>query len=94
MVKFFIPPGGFFGFAQQTVAVKALIQRPKARRKPAGRRTARTRIGGPVKRRKRATVTRKKRRVVRSRAAKPARMVKGSPAAKRHMAKLRRMRKK
>ena len=89
----FIPPGGFMGFAQQSVATKQLVQ--SAAGKGAGRaRTKRRSPPGPVKRRKRVT-TRKKRVVRRRRnGAKPARLVKGSAAAKRHMAKLRRMRKK
>lgn len=29
----FVPPGGFAGFAQQTVAVQALVKRPATRRK-------------------------------------------------------------
>lgn len=91
MLKIFIPPNGFAGHAQQTIATKALVSKPKRRPRTAKRKRVTTsRIGGPVKRRKRP-VTRKK-RVVR-RAAKPARMVKGSVAAKRHMAKLRKMRK-
>lgn len=54
----------------------------------------------PARRRKKKTTARKKtarraapRRRAAAKGGKPARMVKGSPAAKRHMAKLRRMRK-
>ena len=98
----FVPPGGFQGFAEQTIAVKTLVStsgksssRKKARttgttarRKPA---RARTRSPGPGRRRKPARtkpINRKPRR-----GKKPQRLVKGSAAAKRHMAKLRRMRK-
>ena len=79
-----IPPGGFAGFAQQTPAVQALLsggqptRRKKTTRKKTTRRNPRTAA------RRRTTRSRKK----------PARLVKGSLAAKRHMAKLRRMRKK
>ena len=79
-----IPPGGFLGWGNQTVAVQALLQpkrrttRRKTVRKKATRKKA-TRRRAPARR-----TTRKK---------KPARLVKGSAAAKRHMAKLRRMRK-
>ena len=82
-----VPPGGFVGFAQQTPAVQALLQpkrrtrRKKARRKVAKKRPARRAPARTT--RARSTTARKK---------KPARMVKGSAAAKRHMAKLRRMR--
>jgi len=86
----FIPPGGFQGFAEQTIATKQLVagsskpkrkvRRKTAKKKPAKR--ARRRPATPVRSR-RKKVTRKK---------KPARLVKGSAAAKRHMAKLRKMR--
>jgi len=86
----FVPPGGYAGFAQQTPAVQSLLSRPAKRR--AG--------SAPVRRKKRATkkVARKRVRTrakpaTRARSAKkPARLVKGSAAAKRHMAKLRKMR--
>ena len=95
----FIPPGGFAGWAQQTVATHALLS-PRARRAKTVRR-----IPGPVSpatrtKRRRAAAPAKRRRstkaVTRARARtrkKPQRLVKGSAAAKRHMAKLRRMRK-
>lgn len=79
-----VPPGGFAGFAQQTPATQALFQR-----------LGRTN-GGTVRRRKRRTkaksavTTRRKRRAT---AKRPARMVKGSRAAKQYMAKIRRKRK-
>lgn len=86
----FVPPGGFAGFAQQSPAVQALV-----RRSPAKKRRKTVRKKRPVKkratRRKRRTTPARPRRTARK---KPARMVKGSAAAKRHMAKLRRMRRK
>lgn len=76
-----IPPGGFLGWGNQTAAVQALLA-------PRRRKTTR---------RKKATTRKKpaRRRVARRKVAKkrPARLVKGSAAAKRHMAKLRKMRK-
>lgn len=82
-----VPPGGFAGFAQQTPATQALFQRSG---RVGGQRSAAKR------RRKRAktakTATRKTAR--RRKSARPARLVKGSAAAKRHMAKIRRKRRK
>lgn len=81
-----VPPGGFAGFAQQTAATQALLRgsAPKRRRKTAKK----------APRRKKATVRKRPaRRASTARKKKPARLVKGSAAAKRHMAKLRRMRK-
>ena len=90
----FIPPGGFIGFGQQTAAVQALL---------------RSKSGGAVVRRKKRTTKKRTRKPARRKAApkrarratrrttrggKPARLVKGSAAAKRHMAKLRKMRRK
>jgi hypothetical protein len=74
-----VPPGGFFGFAQQT---------PAAQRSMGAMRS-------------RASGTRKRRRKAKKAAAAPRRrrrssgnkFTKGSAAAKRHMAKLRAMRK-
>jgi len=94
MAGMFIPPGGFQGFAQQTPAVQAMVGRKKARKKRRKKRATRKRATpsslpgrtrrAPANRRRAARPgTRKK----------PARLVKGSAAAKRHMAKLRRMRK-
>jgi hypothetical protein len=87
----FIPPGGFAGFAQQTVAVQSALSR---RAKP--KRRARTTRKSPVRRKK--TVARKRRAAPASRkraraSSRPARLVKGSAAAKRYMAKIRKMRK-
>ena len=80
MVK--IPPGGFAGNAAQTIATRTLVN------KALGKKT----------RRKKKRVTKK--RTTKKRAArrastkkKPAHMVKGSAAAKRKMAKLRKMQK-
>jgi len=81
-----VPPGGFAGLNQQTPATQKLFAdavRPKVRRK---RRTKKK----PVRRKKVARRTTTRRKVARKK--KPARLVKGSAAAKRHMAKLRRMR--
>lgn len=82
----FVPPGGFAGFAQQSPAVQALLQKTGVARKPR-RKTTRKKAT-----RKKATRRAPARRRSTARAKKPARMVKGSAAAKRHMAKLRRMR--
>ena len=83
--EIFIPPGGFLGFGQQTQATQALLRKKRAKKKRAKKKTAKKR---PARRgartKKRRATTRKK---------KTARLVKGSAAAKRHMAKLRRMRK-
>lgn len=85
-VKLVVPPGGFAGFAQQTAATQQLFQR-------AGR------IGGKTtqRRRKRKAAGAKKKRAVRAKARtrgkkKPARLVKGSAAAKKYMASIRRKR--
>lgn len=77
----FIPPNGLAGFAQQTPAVQSLYR---------GKRNG---SGGTRRRRKAAT---KKaaagvRRVARKRAGK--KLVKGSAAARKHMARIRKMRK-
>lgn len=77
----FIPPGGFQGFAQQTIAVQALVSKPTRRR------------GKKKTRKKRANKKTAKRRP-RTAARKSGRLKKGSPEAKRRMAKLRAMQKK
>lgn len=77
---FYIPPGGFTGFAQMTPASKAALSRVGG-----GRRRKKRRGKKAAKR----TVRRAARKVKR----KVKRFAKGSAAAKRHMAKLRRMRK-
>lgn len=87
-MKLIVPPGGFAGFAQQTAATQELFRR-------AGR------LGGKTtqRRRKRKSAGAKKKRAVRAKARtrnskKPARLVKGSAAAKRYMASIRRKRRK
>lgn len=81
----FIPPGGVAGFSEQTPAVKALLSNGSRPRRKTTRKKRTT---------KRKTTARKRpaKRRATARTKKPARMVKGSAAAKRHMAKLRRMR--
>ena len=84
----FIPPGGFAGFAQQTPAVQALVRGPvRRKRKKVTRRKATRRARTATTRRRRVS------RKTTGRKKKPAYMVKGSPAAKRRMAQLRKMRK-
>lgn len=93
----FMPPNGFAGLAQQTAAVQSLYSRggartrggrSRSRRRSAARKVANNRrrsyASGP-----RSASARSNRRQI----SKPARMQKGSAAAKRYMAKLRRMRK-
>lgn len=80
--KPFIPPGGFVGFGQQTPAVQALIS-----------------ISTPARRKKKKTArkksTTKRSKSTTQRAKKPkGRLVKGSAAAKRRMAQLRKMKRK
>jgi len=97
-IKMFIPPGGFAGFAQQTQAVQTLIAKPAARRKSPVRRKKTTKRRAGTRARKATTRRAPVKRAMGSKkrttgaSQKPARMVKGSPAAKRHMAKLRKMR--
>lgn len=84
----------FSGLGQQTLAVQLAIQKAagsrggrksaKRRRKAAG---AKKKAGGT---RGRGTARRGRR--MRGKGKRPARLVKGSPAARRHMARLRRMR--
>lgn len=84
-----VPPGGFAGHAQQTPATQQLFAKATGRK--GGRATQR-------KRRAKAKAAPRKRRASRAAAprrakrGKPARLVKGSAAAKRHMAKIRRKR--
>jgi len=83
-----VPPGGFAGFAQQTPATQAMFQRAG---RPGGKRSAAVR-----RRKKRKTVkARGTRAKVRKRTTskRKARLVKGSAAAKRYMASIRRKRK-
>lgn len=90
MRTIFIPPGGFAGWAQQTVATQASLSRsPATRRRKKTTRKKATRKKTTTRRRRAAPASRRRT----TRRAKPARLVKGSAAAKRHMAKLRKMRK-
>ena len=77
-------PGGAAGMAQQTPATITRVGRALGARVTGGRRARRSRSNG---------ATRPRRRRAASRSRRGARLVKGSAAAKRHMAKLRRMRK-
>jgi len=82
-MKIYIPPNGFLGQAQQTTANQLV-----------GVRAARN---GNGKRRKRRTAAAKRAPMRRKRSSsskRPARLVKGSAAAKRYMAKIRRKRRK
>jgi hypothetical protein len=81
-----VPPGGFVSFGQQTPATQARwsLATSKSNGARGGRRSAKRRKAAA----KSAPARRRKRRAVAG-----ARFKKGSPAAKRHMAKLRRMRK-
>lgn len=82
-----IPPGGFMGFAQQTVAVQTLL-RPARKKRRKKRRTSSARTAAVRGRKK---TTRKK--VAKKRTTSRGRLVKGSPAAKRRMKQLRAMQK-
>lgn len=79
-----VPPGGFAGFAQQTQATQALFQRAG---RLGGVRSARRRKRRTAK--KKAAAAPRRRRRTRS---SPKRLVKGSAAAKRYMARIRKMR--
>lgn len=76
----FIPPNGFAGFAQQTAAVQSLFR-------------GKGRNGGSRKRRRKSTMKASPKRKKRSSSKKKARLVKGSAAAKKYMASIRRKRK-
>jgi hypothetical protein len=92
------PPGGFAGLGQQTRAAQLTVQRamgsggPTRRRGPAKRRKA-SRAAGANRRRSYASGPRTTRARAASRGMQKGRLVKGSAAAKRYMAKIRRMRK-
>jgi hypothetical protein len=82
--RIIVPPGGFAGFSQMTQASQralgsAVSRGNGTRKKRTARKAARS---GSAKRKRRSA------------AGKAARLVKGSAAAKRYMAKIRRMRKK
>lgn len=83
-MKITIPPGGFAGFAQQTPATQQLFQRAG---KLGGQRSAAKRRRS----KKKAAAAPARKRKTRARRA-GAKLVKGSAAAKRHMARLRNMR--
>jgi hypothetical protein len=81
----FIPPGGFAGFSQQTPATQAVLSTVnRSRSAPRGKKRAKKKRVA----KRRAAPKRTRRKATR----KASRMVKGSAAAKRHMAKLRKMR--
>jgi len=84
----FVPPGGFAGFGQQTPATQAVLG-PRTATRAKTRRTKRRKKANVARRK--STAKRKRRSPVRG---KKSRLVKGSAAAKRHMARLRKMRKK
>lgn len=84
--KFIVPPGGFAGNAQQTGATQLLFAKASGAR--GGRTTQR--------RRRKAKVAKPRTRKTKAKRAKrggQARLVKGSAAAKRYMASIRRKRK-
>lgn len=80
-VPSFIPPNGFAGLAQQTPAVQSIYRRGRS-------------SGGVRRRRRRGKATAARRRRRAAAGKRGGKFVKGSAAAKRHMAKLRRMRRK
>lgn len=82
-----IPPNGWAGTAQQTQATQLVVGGMSGRATGTRRRKRKSAA-------KRATPKRRTRRASSRSAKRPARMVKGSAAAKRYMAKLRRMRRK
>ena len=87
-LRIYIPPNGFLGQGQQTHA-NQLVPAASGLAKPARKRKKKARGA------KRATTARKSGRTTRrKKTARPARLVKGSAAAKRYMAKIRRKRKK
>lgn len=88
-MPFIVPGLGFAGLGQQTRAAQLVFQQAAGR--AGARRTSGT---GKKRRRARAAARPAKRRAASSRSrSKPARLVKGSAAAKRYMAKIRRKRK-
>lgn len=88
----YIPPNGLAGFAQQTPAVRAMSSSSKVRsvRVNTGKLPRRRRVKGVKASKPNSSVYRKRRK---KKGAGAAKLVKGSAAAKRHMAKLRAMRK-
>lgn len=87
MAGIYVPPNGFVGYANQTPAAKG-NQTLRGVGITSGTRSAFTR-----KRRKKSTKARSTKRAS-TRRSKPARLVKGSAAAKAYMAKIRKRRKK
>lgn len=83
-MKIIIPPNGFAGQVQQTQANQLVRARGMSNGTRRRKRKAATKRAAPKRRRASAK---------RASAKRPARLVKGSAAAKRYMAKLRRMRK-
>lgn len=81
-----VPPGGFAGNAQQTSATQLMFAKASGSR--GGRTTQRRR------RKAKAAAAPRRRKKTRARARGKARLVKGSAAAKRFMASIRRKRKK
>jgi len=83
-----VPPNGFLGTGQQTLATQHLTRQWLGNGNSAGsgRRRRKAKAAKPAKRTRRASAGRGK-------VKRPARMVKGSAAAKRYMAALRRKRK-
>ena len=97
--KLYVPPGGMAAHAQQTIAAKFSQAVGKAARSTYRRKSKRVRIGAGrslVRQSSKGLKRISKRSLVskRRKAPKAAHMVKGSAAAKRHMAKIRRKRKK
>lgn len=86
-----IPPNGFMGNAQQSIAVQNLVAGAMGRSTPARTRRKTTRRKKRRVAKRRSNGAPRKRRASPARGKKPARLVKGSAAAKRHMAKLRKM---
>lgn len=90
-MKMKVPPGGFAALGQQTPVVQQLVaQAMGTRRTTTRRKKKKTTARRTTARRKPAKRTARRRT---TRAKKPAYMVKGSAAAKRRMAQLRKMRK-
>jgi len=92
LVRIIVPPGGFAGFAQQTPATQRLFSQAAGRRggQTTQRRRRRKAKAALPRRRRRSASAAPRRRARRAR--RPARLVKGSAAAKRYMASIRRKR--
>lgn len=84
-MRIVVPPGGFAGFAQQTAATQAMFQRAGrlgGTRSATRRRRKKKTAAKTVRRRRRKSASGRSRR----------KLVKGSAAAKRYMARIRKMR--